>query len=194
MQARQEPSFQLAGRELDDHRGADIDLGTLREAGVELTGRLREFSGRHATFADDLSLSARDADVRQARFLDAVDDHVEGHHLADEVDPVSRPAPLCLGGSRERIDLLTEGIGTVVLATGYAPHHPWLKVPVVGPGGAIRQVRGATPAPGLYVVGQRFQHRRDSATIDGARHDAHDVVSHIFSPTTRAALESLELR
>ena len=34
--------------------------------------------------------------------------------------------------------------------------------------------------PGLYVLGQRFQHRRDSGYIDGARHDAQAVVAHLL--------------
>jgi putative flavoprotein involved in K+ transport len=91
-----------------------------------------------------------------------------------------------------RLDLRAEGIGTVVLATGFQPHHPWLRVPVVDARGQIEQVRGVTPAPGLYVVGQRFQHRRDATFIDGARHDALDVVSHlcacdVSAPTAREA-------
>ena len=36
-----------------------------------------------------------------------------------------------------------------------------------------------TDAPGVYVIGQRFQHRRDSGFIDGARHDAHAIVHHL---------------
>ena len=66
-----------------------------------------------------------------------------------------------------------------MLATGFRPHHPWLNVPVVAPDGRIRQYRGATLAPGLYTVGQWFQHRRDSTFIDGARFGAEDVVSHL---------------
>jgi putative flavoprotein involved in K+ transport len=31
------------------------------------------------------------------------------------------------------------------------------------------------------VVGQRFQHRRDSGFIDGARHDAQAVVAHLVT-------------
>jgi hypothetical protein len=42
-------------------------------------------------------------------------------------------------------------------------------------------------------VGKRFQHRRDSATLDGARHDALDVVSAICADD-HAALRALELR
>jgi putative flavoprotein involved in K+ transport len=191
--ARREPSFQLAGRESCDVRGADIDLNTLQDAGVEVTGRLRTSHGHQVGFADDLPATIRQADTRLARFLDLVDAHIESAHLTAEVDPADRPAPLRVGDPRTDLDLRAEGIGTVLLATGYAPHHPWLRVPVTGPDGHIRQVRGATPAPGLYVVGQRFQHRRDSATVDGAQHDAHDVVSHLCRGDS-PALCGLELR
>ena len=191
--ARHEPSFQLAGREPRDPRGVDIDLNTLQDVGVEVTGRLVGSGGTHVTFADDLRTTAGEADARMARFLDTVDAHAVAHHLSSEIDLPDRPAPTRTGGTRTALDLRAEGIGTVVLATGYAPHHPWLRVPVTGPDGAIEQVRGVTPAPGLYVVGQRFQHRRDSATIDGARHDAHAVVSHLVADDS-SALRALELR
>ena len=150
-------------------------------------------SGHRIGFADDLATTVQQADTRLGRFLDLVDTHIDTVGLAAEVDPADRPAPLRIDRPRRRIDLRAEGIGTVLLATGYAPDHPWLKVPVAGPDGHLRQVHGATPAPGLYVVGQRFQHRRDSATVDGARHDAHDVVSHLCRDDC-LALRALEPR
>ena len=91
------------------------------------------------------------------------------------------PGPSC-PPAPTRLDLRAEGIGTVVVATGYRPHHPWLRLPIIDADGGIRQHRGVTAAPGVYVVGQRFQHRRDSAFIDGARHDAAHVVAHIVGP------------
>ncbi|MFC4785390.1 flavin-containing monooxygenase [Nocardioides sp. MAHUQ-72] len=191
--ARHEPSFQLAGREPRDPRGADVSLDTLQHVGVEVTGRLLGVEGSRVTFADDLGASARDSDARLTRFLDLVDHHASLHHLTAEIDAPDRPGQTRVADARTALDLRAEGIGSVVLATGYAPHHPWLRVPVTGPGGRIRQVRGVTPAPGLYVVGQRFQHRRDSATVDGARHDARDVVAHLCADDT-AALRALELR
>ena len=191
--ARREPSLQLAGRRPDDPRGDTVDLATVQDLGVELVGRLRDFTGRVATFATDLADTVADSERRQARFLDLVDRHVEESHLAAEVGPADRPRPVPVPGTRERIDLRAEGIGSVVIATGYAPHHPWLMVPVTDRHGLIRQHRGATPAPGLYVVGQRFQHRRDSGTLDGGRHDALDVVSAICADDC-VALRSLELR
>ena len=47
--------------------------------------------------------------------------------------------------------------------------------------GEITQRRGITPQAGLYVLGQRFQHRGDSNFIDGVRHDAAHVARHIAS-------------
>ena len=114
-------------------------------------------------------------------FLDAVDRYVEATGLAGEVDGATRPVGVAAAGQPTRLDLRAEGIGTVLLATGFRPHHPWLRIPVVGSDGAIQQLRGVTAAPGLYVVGQRFQHRRDSTFIDGARFGAHDVVAHLTS-------------
>ena len=190
---RSEPSLQVAGRAPDDPRGEVVDLATLQALGVEVTGRLRGFAGGVATFASDLATTVGESERRQARFLDLVDDHVAASHLGSEVGPAVRPEPVPVPVTRPRIDLRAEGIGTVVLATGYAPHHPWLKVPVMDRRGAILQQRGATPAPGLYVVGQRFQHRRDSATLDGTRHDAQDVVAAICADDS-AALRALELR
>jgi len=135
---RSEPSLQLAGRAPNDPRGEVLDLATLQALGVELTGRLQSFAGPVATFADDLAGSVGDSARRQARFLDLVDDHVARCHLGTEVGPADRPGPVPVPMTRQRIDLRADSIGTVVLATGYAPHHPWLKVPVTDRYGAIR--------------------------------------------------------
>ncbi len=75
--------------------------------------------------------------------------------------------------------------------TGYRPDYPWLRLPITGPDGFIRQHRGVTAAPGVYVVGQRFQHRRDSGFIDGARHDARTVVQHLRTGSTSVVARDL---
>jgi putative flavoprotein involved in K+ transport len=38
-----------------------------------------------------------------------------------------------------------------------------------------------TAAPGLVVVGQRWQTRRSSTFLDGVRHDAAIVVDHLMT-------------
>ena len=178
---RHEPSLQLVGRGASDPRGVDVDLDTLQAAGVELAGRLDRVDGRRVGFRADLAATTHVADDRMMRFLDVVDGLVDATRLTAEVEPAVRPGRVAAPAGPTRLDLRAEGIGTVLLATGFRPHHPWLRVPVTGRDGAIEQVRGVTPSPGLYVVGQRFQHRRDATFIDGARFGARDVVTHLCS-------------
>ncbi len=177
--ARREPSMQLIGRNEPEEYAKDLDLRSLQHRGVRLAGRLAGASRTRLTFADDVEDKVRDADLRMHRVLDHIDRHIDATGLAREVGPARRPGPVHLGGEPRTLDLKAEGIGTVLLATGFRPHHPWLRLPIVGSDGAIVQRRGVTPAPGVYVVGQRFQHRRDSGSIDGARHGARDVFAHL---------------
>ena len=179
--ARNEPSLQLVGHNHPNRYTEDLDLATLAGREVRVTGRLHELHGGVASFAENLPASIAESDRRMHQFLDAVDDHVEQSGLGREVWAPARPRPFVPHHVPTRLDLRAEGISTVLLATGYRPHHPWLRVPVSAPDGSIRQHRGVTAAPGLYVVGQRFQHRRDSGFIHGARFDAESVVTHLCS-------------
>jgi putative flavoprotein involved in K+ transport len=72
-----------------------------------------------------------------------------------------------------------------VWATGFHYRYPWLQVPVVDGHGEIEQYRGITSAHGLYVIGLRFMHRRNSQFIDGARHDAQTIVEHLVGADQR---------
>src|SRR5262245_56472610 len=67
--ARHEPSLQLTGR--PDHR--TLDLVTLSDRGVELTGHLTAADGRRVGFARDLSRTVAAADARMRRVLDEID-------------------------------------------------------------------------------------------------------------------------
>jgi putative flavoprotein involved in K+ transport len=188
--ARRETSMQLVGRNDAELFTQNLDLATLQASGVRLAGRLERLTAGRATFRDDLPDTVAAADRRMHRFLDAVDDHVERAGIARAVSPSVRPRAADVPSAPARLDLRAERIGTVLLATGYQPHHPWLRLPVTAPDGSIEQYRGVTAAPGVYVVGQRFQHRRDSGLIDGARHDAAAVVGHLLGRS--AAVPSQE--
>jgi putative flavoprotein involved in K+ transport len=185
--ARREPSLQLVGRNGTGH-GRDLDLAVLQRRGVRLVGRLDGIDGSTARFRTDLADSVADADATLHRFLDAVDRYVDRVGLTREVWPGTRPRPIAVPDAPRRVDLHAERIGTVLVAAGYRPHHPWLRLPITAPDGSIRQRRGVTPAPGVYVVGQRFQHRRDSGLIDGARHDAAAVTQHLRGLAAAAEL------
>jgi len=161
--ARTEPSLQLAGT--DDGRGLDLDV--LREAGVRPVGRLRALTDTKAEFADDLADTVGAAQRRLDRMLAAIDAYANG--VGGRPD---RPPAIHVPATPSAIDLRRAGIGSVVWATGYRPWYPWLDVPVLDADGYIRHSRGVTGVPGLYAIGLRFQYRRNSTFVDGARHDA----------------------
>ena len=184
--ARRETSLQLVGRNQPGEKGRDLDLAALQARGVRLVGRMTGVSDSTVQLGGDLAGTMAAADRKMHRFLDTVDDYAHRSGLADEVLPVVRPRPVAVPAVPSRIDVRAEGIGTVLLATGFRPDHPWLRLPVLAPDGNIRQRQGVTPVPGLYVVGQRFQHRRDSGLIDGARHDARTVVQHLLAASGHA--------
>ena len=174
--SRAEGAVQLVGR--DDHR--DVDLAALQRLGVRLTGRLTAIDGVRATFADDLATTTAAADERLARLLGQIDAHIARARAdAARCSPPTSPAPVPAVAPLPVLDLRADGIATVLWATGYRRHHPWLHVPVLDRTGEIAQRRGVTPVDGLYVLGQRFQHRRDSNFIDGVRHDAVALAHHL---------------
>ena len=53
--------------------------------------------------------------------------------------------------------------------------------------GLIRHRRGVTEVAGLYAIGLRFQSRRNSTFIDGARHDAAYLADHMAHHALRRA-------
>jgi putative flavoprotein involved in K+ transport len=165
--ARAEPSLQLA----DTADGRGLDLEVLRRAGVRPVGRLRALDGTTATFAEDLPDTVGAAQHRLNRLLAEIDAYAAAMP-GTAPSPPDPPPVITMPASPSRIDLRRAGISAVVWATGYRPWYPWLKVPVLDADGRIHHRRGVTEVPGLYAIGLRFQHRRSSTFVDGARHDA----------------------
>jgi putative flavoprotein involved in K+ transport len=189
--ARREPSLQLIGRHHGARSASEVDLAALQRHGVRLTGRLLEVTSGIARFGADLGKRVTEAEATMHRVLDAADEYAVGAGLVDEIWPPERPRPVPLPPSPpSELDLRAERIDTIIVAAGFRPHHPWLHLPVLGPDGTIRQRRGVTAAPGVYTVGQRFQHRRDSGLVVGARHDAAHVVDLITGRVEQPCLSS----
>jgi putative flavoprotein involved in K+ transport len=178
--ARRESSLQLTGRHATGRSASEVDLAALQRRGVRLTGRLVGASHGVLRFADDLAASVAVAETRMTRLLDAIDHYVVQVGLTDEVWPAHRPGPVPVPAAPGRLHLGAEGITSIVAATGYRPDHGWLDLPVLAADGSIDQQCGRTRDPGLYTVGQRFQHRRDSGLVAGAKYDAEAVSRHLL--------------
>lgn len=172
--ARRAPSLQIAGRP-----GGNADLAVLLDAGVRLTGHVQSMDGHTVGFADDLESSVAASERRLQRWLTAIDEHVDAHGLSREVLDPEPVAPIRPAVSPGAVDLRADGISTIVWATGYRQHYPWLHVPVLDGRGEMIHRHGVTDAPGLYVLGLRFQSHRNSNFIDGVGRDARAVVDHL---------------
>ncbi|HSI92725.1 MAG TPA: NAD(P)-binding domain-containing protein [Jiangellaceae bacterium] len=170
--ARGEPSSQLAG-------GRNLDLNILNDHGVTITGRLVGIDGHRARFGGELPVTTAAAEAKLRRTLTTIDEYIAGAGLEREVLPPDEIRPVRLPPGPTSVDLRAAGISTVIWATGFDYRYPWLRVPVHDPSGDIRQYRGVTDARGLYTVGLRFMHRRNSQFIDGVRHDARTIVQHL---------------
>jgi len=178
--SRRQPSLQLVGR--PDRR--TLGLLELRAQGVRVVGRAIDAAGSSVTFDDDLLATTAAADYKLAGLLRRIDRFVRDQRLEARVEPPEpfEPSwPAFEGADRRRqIDLGTEGIRTVIWATGYRREYPWLQVPGVLDGaGELRHRGGVTPSPGLYVLGLQFQRRRNSAFIDGVGDDARAIAEHL---------------
>lgn len=157
----------------------DLDLGVLQDRGIRLVGRTVSADGHVVAFADDLAKTVHAADVALEQTLDKIDAFARVMGLEEKVARPEkmrrvrpRPAPT-------EIDLGEEGIRSVIWATGYRRSYPWLKVPVLDGQGEIRHEGGITSEAGLYVLGMRFQRRKNSNFIDGVGNDAEEICRHL---------------
>ena len=182
--ARRLPSPQLVGTP----ERATIDLNSLRQAGVELVGRLAGLRDGKAQFSGSLANVCALADLKMNRLLAGIDAWVTGNGLEAQFAAPHRDAPTVVGAETKlSLDLIAAGIGTVIWATGYRPDYSWLDVPVLDRNGRIRHDGGVVGAPGMYVMGLPFMRRRKSSFIDGAAGDAADLAAHLHRSLDRAA-------
>jgi putative flavoprotein involved in K+ transport len=184
--SRLQPALQLVGR--PDR--ATLDLGILQRRGVRVVGRVTAIEDTTVRLADDLLGTTAAADVKLASLLQRIDAFI-GHQGLDreagEPEPFVPCWPAFASPAPSSLDLRSEGIASVVWATGFRRSYPWLKVPVLDPRGEIVHTGGVTPAPGLYVLGMQFQRRRKSSFIDGVGTDANELADDIEGEGRRRA-------
>jgi putative flavoprotein involved in K+ transport len=168
--ARRAPSLQLSG-----HTDHPVGLDALAARGVRLVAA----DGRRLSFADDLPATITGAQARMERLLGSIDGYL-ARRGGEDAGPADLPAAFTAPAGPLRLDPGRAGISTVIWATGYRPAYPWLRVPVLDRHGEIVHRRGVTRVPGLYVLGLKFLHRRNSTFVDGVGSDARFVAAHLM--------------
>ncbi len=178
VRARKVPSPQLAG----SPDRTTLDLNTLTNMGVKLTGRLVGLSRGKGQFSGSLRNMCSLADLKMARLLGRIDEWATDNGLDGEVAAPHRFPPTEVETSPPLgLDLTTGRFQTVVWATGFRPDYSWLRVPVLDRKGYVRHDGGVVDSPGMYLLGMPFLRRRKSSFIHGTDDDTSDLSADLAS-------------
>ncbi|MGK2948634.1 MAG: NAD(P)-binding domain-containing protein [Acidimicrobiales bacterium] len=169
--ARQVPSPQLLGTP----EGRSLDLRALQGRGVTLVGRLAGVSGGRLLCSGSLRNLVANADLKQARLLDEVDQFIARTGLVD--DASDRPPPTVVAAPPNSLD--ASAFDSVVWATGHRPVPPQLDASLVDRRGRLVHDGGCLRSPGLFVVGLPFLRRRSSSFLSGIGRDVSELVLEI---------------
>ena len=87
-------------------------------------------------------------------------------------------------GVRDGYPLLDDGrvreVSNILWCTGFRPDFRWVDLPIVDGDGFPVHDRGVvTSQPGLYLIGQFFQHTLTSGLVGGVGRDAEYIVRHL---------------
>ncbi len=160
-----------------------ISLQSLSAEGVTLVGRLRHVSpdGRIA-FDDSLAASAAFGDEMSAMLKAEIDDYIARNGIdAPEAvpDPAETAAPRFPEPPILEIDMVRDGIATVIWSTGFTGDFGWLKVPgAVDDNGAPIREEGKS-VPGVYFAGLDSLDSLRAGTVLAAQEEAERIVGQI---------------
>ncbi|MFF2031062.1 NAD(P)-binding domain-containing protein [Arthrobacter sp. NPDC058192] len=112
-----------------------------------------------------------------AGFLAAARDFIQrsGEDEPTEADP-GEPEPLPGVQEVESLNLVDEGITTIIWATGYTYDYGWVRIPVFDARGRPAQQHGVTAVPGLYFLALHWMHTFKSGLLSGVGDDAEFLV------------------
>ena len=162
--------------------GHTVDFRRFAAEGMTLLGRVTSVAGHVAEVAPDLADNLARGDLGYAAFCDMVDDFVRkrGFDLPDDAATrASLPDPAGVTQPLRRLDLRTENINAVVLATGYGLDFGWIDLPAFDGNGEPRHRHGIAEVPGLYFLGLQWMRRMASSFMSGVGDDAAVLADHI---------------
>jgi putative flavoprotein involved in K+ transport len=167
--------------------GHDTNLRQYAADGMRLAGRLVDAEGERVTFAADLADKLEAADrFFDERFRTIIDTYIQRRGIDappdDQVQIAYQPVGLA------ELNLMREGISTIIWATGYALDYRWIDAPVLDDHGYPHNARGVTAIPGLSFVGLLWQHSQASASLIGPELDGPYLAQRIASANRRGDL------
>jgi putative flavoprotein involved in K+ transport len=162
--------------------GRTIDFRDLAADGITLVGRAVSFHEGAMRFASDLRDNIARGDANHRALLEEADAYIARNGLDLPEEPEAKvlgPFPASAQDPVLELDLVDEGITSIVWATGFTNDYSWLQVDAFDERGKPVQRRGVSSEPGVYFLGLPWQSRRGSSFIWGVWHDADHLAGHI---------------
>ena len=152
--------------------GRDINLTTMRQAGVTLTGRFAGANGKTVYLKDDLQENATGSDKAAVGLTTRLDAFIRDNGIDAPDDPPIQPAADFTGAPTE-LDLAALKITNVIWATGFRLDYSWIDLDLnLTAEGYPEQTQGVSIHPGLDFMGLQLMHTRKSDWILGVGEDA----------------------
>ena len=166
--------------------GRDIDLRAFAREGMNLYGLLDGLDGTTLRFRPTLKASLDEADRVYNGINATIDKWIAEKGFS--APPPSVYAPVWEPASEPAtLDLVTEGIGTIIWCIGFQPDFRWLDAPVFNGAGHPVHRRGVTAVDGVYFLGLPWLHSWGSGRFSGVARDAEFLAEDIETRLARAS-------
>jgi putative flavoprotein involved in K+ transport len=162
------PHPQISGK----NGGESLNLHEFARDGVVLLGHVRDAKAGRLIIAPDMKETLAKVDQFELDSLKLVDDYLARTGLSAPSEVIPQLRDGYEQEERETLELETEGIKTVIWATGYKFDFSLVKLPVVDGDGYPIQKRGVSEYDGLYFLGMPWLHSRKSGILFGVGEDA----------------------
>jgi putative flavoprotein involved in K+ transport len=171
--------------------GHTLNLHQFAKDGVRLLGHFLGADGSTISFAPDMHESLAKADAFEARVQQMIDGFVTANGLDAPQDELPKLNDGFAQPAVERIDLQTEGITSLIWATGYRSDYTMVKLPVIDEKGMPVQDRGVTNQPGLYFAGMPWMPSLKTGTLMGMGEQARGVAEAIVARSSGRTLANV---
>ena len=162
--------------------GGTVDFRKLASRGVVLLGMTGAFDNGVISIADDLAKNIADGDANYLELLAEADAYIDRHSLdlpSEEDAKIIDPDPDCVKTPIRQIDIVKQGINSIIWATGYVQDFSWLKVDAFDADGKPLHDRGVAKPDGIYFLGLPWLSMRGSSFIWGVWEDAKYLAAQI---------------
>jgi putative flavoprotein involved in K+ transport len=151
--------------------GRDIDLRKFAQQGMRLYGLLKALDGSRLGFDGNLKSALDGADRTYNGINASIDKYIAEKNITapppSVYTPVWEPEE-----ERLSLDLIEEGISSIIWCIGFQPDFRWLDAPVFNGAGHPKHHRGVTGEPGVYFLGLPWLHTWGSGRFSGIERDA----------------------